>query len=253
MDQAPKTVIALMPNLTEILFEIGAEERVVAAALADSYPPAITQLPRFNSLPLDHEKIVSIKPDLLIAVDGLNNKEDSKKLEELGIPTIFFKFQSIEDIPRAMTALTDILGLEPTGALKRFKEKSSLRQEKREVSVAILNGLEVLYSFGNDSYAKELVEIAGGHLTSGNLDGNAVVLSDEFMISHNPDVIVVASGSDSDVQNMIGEKTTWRNLSAVKNDRVYSLHPDILLRPGPRITIAIDSLRQWIDQSSIGP
>lgn len=243
-------VITLMPNLTEIVFNVGAGEMLVASSLADSYPEEVTALPRFNSLPLDHEQILVNSPDLLLAVDGLNNLEDAKKLEELGIPTYYLKFESLQDIAESMTEIGHLLGTQEEAKKARDRFEDGIRPVNPSgQSVLVLNGLEVLYSFGATSYVNELVERSGGRLISDSLESNAVVLSDEFVIAENPDLILLASKSEMSIADLLVDRPSWRGIKAIKSKRLFTLDPDILLRPSPRITQAVDSLKIWLQST----
>ncbi len=243
-----------MPNLTELLYEIGGGSFLAASALADSYPPEVKLLTRFNSLPLDLEKIVSISPDLVFAVDGLNSPDDADRLEELGIPSYFLSFESLIDISKAMSIMGVVLGLEDQALIARERFEKGLKIDslgaslsgELQTEILVLNSLEVLYSFGKSSYANELVTFAGGTLATSSLDDNAVVLNDEFVLSRDPDIIVLAFPKRMSTSEILELRPNWKKLKAIRNESFYTLHPDILLRPGPRIVQAVDSLRSWI-------
>ena len=211
----------------------------------------MTSLPRFNSLPLDHEQILVNKPDLLLAVDGLNNMEDANKLEELGIPSYYLKFESLQDIAKSMTEIGKLLETVEEAKLARARFEDGIKENMAlGKSVLVLNGLEVLYSFGANSYVNELVVRSGGRLISDELESNAVVLSDEFVIAEDPDLIILASRSEMSTAEILIDRPSWRGIKAIKNKRLYTLDPDILLRPSPRITQAADSLKLWLQEAA---
>jgi len=146
-----------------------------------------------------------------------------------------------------MTEIGELLGTEQEAASARSKFENGISQiAGSDQKVVVLNGLEVLYSFGANSYVNELVVAAGGRLATDDLDGNAIVLSDEYMIAQNPDYIILASGDEMSVSDLLRERPSWRGIKALKEGKFYTLDPDILLRPSPRITQAVDSLRTWL-------
>ncbi|MDX1420357.1 MAG: ABC transporter substrate-binding protein [Rubricoccaceae bacterium] len=243
----PRRVLPLAPNLTEIAFAVGAGPRVAAVSPADDHPEAIAGLPRFSTYPLDHEGVVALEPDLLLATDQVNSPAEAAPFEALGIPTYFFSFASVADVPAALRTAGRLLGGDGEPAARAFE--SAVGHVRDAVAglprprTLLLVGDDVLYAFGRDSYASEAVRLAGGDNLTDGFEGQAVTLSDEWVLEQQPDVIVVLS-DPYDPASLLAHHPTWRGLPAVRAGRVVGLDPDLLSRPGPRLADGIQALAQ---------
>ncbi|MFB6249927.1 MAG: ABC transporter substrate-binding protein, partial [Salinibacter sp.] len=96
-------------------------------------------------------------------------------------------------------------------------------------------GDDTLYSFGEGSYVHRLIEVAGGRSITDTLSATAPTLSEEFVLTARPEVIVGAWGADYDPSRLLKRHPTFDVVPAVRNGRVYSFPPSLLLRPGPRL------------------
>ncbi|ARA92727.1 ABC transporter substrate-binding protein [Rhodothermaceae bacterium RA] len=264
-----RRVITLAPNLTELVFAAGAGDRLVAASTADDYPPAVERLPRFSALPVDFEFVATLQPQLVLATDQVNNPRDADTFAALGIPTYFFHFGSVDDV---------LDGLRTVGALLHTADRArrtadSLRARLDRLAawsaglperprVLFLIGDQTLFAFGAGSYIHTLVEAAGGKSLTAALDTPAPVLSDEFVLTAAPDVIVGAFGTAYDPARLLALHPSWDVVPAVRQGRIYSLDPDLLLRPGPRLVegayalarvLHPDRLPSWMRPSSSRP
>ena len=87
--ERPTRIVSLAPSATELLFASGAGDRVVGVTDADDWPPSVETLPSVQALPVDHEAIVALRPDFIVASEQVNDPRDAETLENLGIPTYF--------------------------------------------------------------------------------------------------------------------------------------------------------------------
>ncbi len=238
-DLPAERVLTLAPNLTEVLFEAGGGHTLVGASQADNYPPGLDSLPRFGTYPLDVEAVVALQPDLVLANAEINNPDDATPLAEAGIPTYFFSFDAVDDVPRVLRALSPLVGTDAEAKAAAFEtEIESIRaatEGRPRPRVLLLIGDETLFAFGGASYTQTLIEIAGGESVTAGFEGEAVTLSEEFVLEAAPDVIVGGWGEDYDVARLVELHPAFSAVPAVANGRVYSLDPDLLLRPSPRL------------------
>jgi ABC-type Fe3+-hydroxamate transport system substrate-binding protein len=241
----PPRVLSLAPNLTEAVFAVGAGGRLAGASQADTYPPAAAALPRFSTFPLDHERLVALEPDLLLATDQINAPSDAEPFARLGIPTYFFSFARVADVPAAMRTAGALLGADGEGPARRFEARvDSVRRAaggRPRPRTLLLVGDDVLYAFGRGSYASEAVRIAGGENLTDAFDGQAATLSDEWVLQAAPEVVVVLV-EPYDPARLLERHPTWRGVPAVRDGRVYGLDPDLVSRPGPRLADGIARL-----------
>ncbi len=234
-------VLTLAPNLTEIVFAAGGGGKLVGVSTADDYPPEVQYLPRFQALPLNIEAILALKPELVLATDQINRLEDAERLEELGIPVYFFHFDELADISRAIRTVGTLLdtSLQADSAAQVFDMRlEAIRQHTASLPhprVLVLIGVETLYAFGSPSYVHELIEVAGGQSVTRTFKRPNIVLNDEFVIEVQPDVILILSKQPEDTQRLLNHHPAFSTLSAVHEGRVYTVPPDLVARPGPRL------------------
>lgn len=257
LNETPERVLTLAPNLTEIVYAVGGGDRVVGKSQSDTYPEAVLDLPVFSTYPLDPEGIVALQPDLLLATDQVNSPSDAEAFADLGIPTYFFTFDRVADIPAAMQTMGSLLGTDGTEAIRRFEalvaQTDSAVADAPRPRTLLLIGDEALYTFGRDSYASEAVRIAGGDNLTDAFDEAAPVLSDEWVLEQAPDVIVVLAGWDYDPAQLLNHHPTWDLLPAVQNGRVIGFDPDLLSRPGPRLATGIHELARRLHPDTFAP
>lgn len=241
-------IVPLAPSMTEILIAVGAENLIVGVSEADTYPPSIRALPRFQSFPLDFERIIALQPDLLFATDQINNPNDADRLRRTGIETYFFNFERLNDVPRALRATAALIGSPlGEGAARRFEERirtvsSTIAAAETRPRVLVLIGDAELYAFGGRSYVNEMIALAGGESVTAHLEGPDAVLSDEFVLSARPEVILGLFGPGYDPGRLLANHPTWHLLPAFQQNRVYSIDPDLFVRPGPRLADGVEFL-----------
>jgi ABC-type Fe3+-hydroxamate transport system substrate-binding protein len=239
----PDRVVALAPNLTEIVYAAGAGSTLVGASTADDFPPATDTLPRFSAYPPGFEKIAALRPDVALATDQVNNPQDAKTLSGLGIPTVFFSFNEVGDVFEAVRTVGRLLGTEDAAkqtadsletALATLHRKTG-RAESRP-RVLFLIGAKQLYFFGKESYAHTLIEAAGGTSVTADLERTSSELSEEFVLKARPDVIIGSFADSIDAAALAAMHPTWKEaVPAVREGRVHAINGNLILRPGPRI------------------
>lgn len=252
VDRPAERILTLAPNLTELLFAAGGGHTLIGASQADDYPAGVDSLPRFGTYPLDVEAVVALQPDLVLATAEVNNPDDAIPLAEAGIATYFFSFDAVDDVPRVLRALGTLVGAESeaeTAARSFETDMEAIRavtNGRPRPRTLLLIGDETLFAFGGASYTQELIWIAGGESLTGHFDGDAVTLSEEFILEAAPDVIVGGWGEDYDVGQLVELHPVFRAVPAVVEDRVYSLDPDLLLRPGPRLVDGAEAMARLL-------
>jgi iron complex transport system substrate-binding protein len=250
----PTRLLPLAPNMTEIVFAAGAGDRVVAVTTADDHPPAIEGLPRIQPLPVDFEAIVRRDPHLILASAEANSPRDAATFEALGIPVAFFSFESMEDVARVMRQVGRMAGSPAAADSAAAAYEERIEQVRRatahlpKVSVLFLVGDRVLYAFGSGSYVTNMVEAAGGVSVTRELGHAAPVLSEEFVLRAQPEVIVGAFGAEYDVSALIRLYPSWDVVPAVRDGRIYSVDASLFLRPGPRLAEGVERLALLLHQ-----
>ena len=241
-----RAVVPLAPNVTELVAAAAGVERLAGVAASDDWPSGIAGLERFQSYPLDLERVLGLEPDLAIGSDDVNTADAADGLAGLGVPAYLFRFQRVADVPRALRTLDTLLnasGGAPAAAdfERRVERVTDAVGPFGRPRVLLLVGDETLYAFGRDSYASEAVRLAGGDNLTDRYTGAAAQPSDEAVLEMAPEVILVLS-ADYDPADLVTKHPAFATLPAVQNRRVYGVDPDLVSRAGPRLAEGIEQI-----------
>jgi ABC-type Fe3+-hydroxamate transport system substrate-binding protein len=232
----------MAPNLTEITFAAGAGDKLVGVTTADDYPPEVDAIPRFSAVGVDFETVVAMKPDIVLATDQVNSPKDADMFASLDIPIYYAGFGGLDDIFDAIRTVGEMAGTGPRAAEHAGTLQNALvelSQQTADLSakprVLFLISGDRLFGFGKDSYVHEIIRAAGGESVSAQMDVKAPVFSEEYVIEQAPDVIIGAFPTSTTAADLLQAHPAWSTVPAIRSARVYSIDPDIILRPGPRV------------------
>ncbi|MEW6282894.1 MAG: cobalamin-binding protein [Candidatus Eremiobacterota bacterium] len=239
-----RRIVSLVPSFTEILFSLGAGDRVVAVTENDTFPPEAARLPRVGDLQPDYERILALRPDLVVGDPGLQGPQ-LERLRHLGVPVLSLESQSLEGLRQALGELGRATGTtERATALQQAMEaqirshQAHRRPAPPRVFVEIWD--KPLMTCGAGTYVHELVTLAGGQNLYADLSGHPAV-SSEDLVRRQPDLIVLTIGTPEEAARRPG----WSSLRAVQKGRIHRIDPDLLVRPTPRFPQALDLLSGW--------
>ncbi|GAA5162542.1 cobalamin-binding protein [Viridibacterium curvum] len=256
LDKPAQRVISLAPSLTEIVFAIGAGDKLVGAIDYSDYPAAALKVPRIGSNQrLDLERIAALKPDLVLVWHRGNALREVEKLRTLGIPMFYIEAQDIADLPGVMQRLGVLLGVGPSAdeAAQRFRH----RHDKLRSTYAGRKPLRVFYQIGdkplltiNDrQIISDVIRLCGGINVFGKEPMTVPQLSTESVIAADPDVIFTARKSDgdpaakrADANSRLTSWQTYPGMMAVKNRQLWMVSGDEISRHGPRILDAAEAV-----------
>jgi iron complex transport system substrate-binding protein len=240
--QPVERLVTLAPNLTELVFAAGAGAKVVGVSTVDDYPPAVADLPRYGIFPVDFEAIAALDPQLVLATSHVNVTRDADTFAALGIPTFFLSFRTLDDVLDGLRRTGEVLGTRATAeaaADSLTRVLASLRARTDTVSarplVLFLIGDAELFAFGKESYIHEMIHLAGGRSATEDFTTEEPVLSESFVLSTAPDVIIGGFGPDYDTGRLLELHPTWNVVPAVRDGRVHTLDGNLFYRPGPRL------------------
>jgi iron complex transport system substrate-binding protein len=247
LPQAPARIVSLAPNLTEIVFLVGRQDRLVGVTRFCNYPPEAARLPKVGGIvDPDVERIVAAHPDVVLCTTDGNPKDRVNALEELGIPCFAAAPQDLEGVFRTIESVGVLLGVPERGR----REAASLRA--RAARIAGVSGKgpvpRVLFAVstspviaaGNGTFLDELLRTAGGRNAAASYSGRYPRLSVEDLVSAAPDVIFVASMAG--VERFSPDVTRWTEVPAFRDDAVVTLDGDLVTRPGPRMVAALEEV-----------
>lgn len=248
--EVPERIISLSPANTEILFAIGAGDRVVGVTEYCNYPAEAEEREKIGGVStVSIEKVVALEPDLVLGCE-LNGKETFERLEELDITVVVSNPVNVSEIQDGIMLVGRITGEEKNASSvvadmeRRMEEIKKKTRDVKRAKVAHITWHDPIWVAGSGTVQDELIEIAGGeNVFSDVKDWDTVSL--EKFIDRNPDVIIVSVGHGAagmkPYEYVISEERL-KVVNAVKNERVYSIDADIMSRASPRIVNATETV-----------
>jgi iron complex transport system substrate-binding protein len=256
----PRRVISLAPNITEIIFALNRENLLKGVTLHCDFPVEAKLLPRVGSyVGLDLEKIVSLKPDLCIAIKDGNPKQVVDRLESFGIPVYAVDPRNLDSVMETIISIGSLLGADKRAHILVKNMRSRVRHVAELVSatshkpkVFFQIGAAPVVSVGTDTYIHELIMMAGGiNVTAGKTSYPR--FSREQLIELSPDVVVITSMTGSDAfEQVLAEWNNWPQIQAVRNKRIYMADSDLFDRPSPRLLDGLETLVKLIHPELFG-
>jgi iron complex transport system substrate-binding protein len=246
--KAPATrVVSLAPANTEIAFAIGAGDKLVAGTSYDDYPAAAKALPKIGDFANPSvEKIVSMRPDLVLAAGGIQAGLRSK-LENLGVQVYVVDPTTLEQTMVDLQNLGDLMGTSAqAGALvQKMKTEITAVTDKVASLPKPTVFFEVypkpLMTTGTGTFIDDLITLAGGINIAASAGSGYLNFSSEVLFKDNPDVYIAPIGSQAD-PGQIAQRPGYNQLKAVRDKRVFTIADDLVVRPGPRLVQGLRAL-----------
>jgi iron complex transport system substrate-binding protein len=245
----PQRIVSLTPATTEILFAIGAGDRVIATTDFDDYPPEAVDLPDVASyVSVDVEKIVGLDADLVIAGGNFfNDPEAIRRIRELGIPVVVVYAQDVagvlHDIELTGTAVGRADEARDLAASMRAaidQVAAATRDRARPAVFYEIDATHKIYTAADGSFLEEMIVLAGGNpITTGSTTSYEISL--EVLVTADPEVIVLGDAAYGVTPEDVAARPGWSGISAVRNGSVRPVNDLIVTRPGPRL---VEGLRE---------
>ncbi len=238
LEQPPQRIVTLAPNLTELAFASGAGAAVVGVAAYSDYPAEAARLPVVaSSGGIDLERVLTVKPDLVLAWKSGNHMSDVLRLEKLGIPVLVTEPNRLSDVPRMVRLIGRAAGTEPSAeaAARAFEvELAALRdryREARELTVFYQVWERPLRTIGGAHIIDEMIRICGGRNVFADLDLLAPEVAIESVMAADPDVLLTAGNDRTGVPSW----ARTAKLRAVREGHVYNVDATLVERSTPRL------------------
>ena len=248
--QPAQRIVSLNPVVTELVFALGAGERLVGRTSECDYPPAAARVPSVGGwLPPNVEAVAARSPDLVILYQGPTLAAAALRLRALGIPVLALRTDHLADVPRLARLLGPVLDASPRAdSLASAFEATldTLRRAAAPVSappVVLVAWDQPLVVLGTGSYVSELVELAGTRNAYEDLPLSSVPTSLESVVSRAPALVVTVGRINPD----FARRPEWQVLPAVREHRILSITESALTRPSPRSLAAIPLLRRQLE------
>jgi iron complex transport system substrate-binding protein len=247
------TIVSTAPSATEILFALGCGDNIVGIDVSSTYPEETANIEivgDFNGF--DVEKVIALNPTVVFAGNGLQH-EDIAALEDAGLNVVAVEATYYEDIATSITMIGSVVGKEDEAAAlnaqiaeveKAVKEKAATFAEKPSVYYVMGIGEYGNWTSGEGSFINTIIEMAGGVPTTAGTDAEWLEYPVEDLVTSDPDILLVSNWvAEEDLVAAVG----YSDLTAIKEGHYYFITPDIIERPGPRITEALETLQGDIE------
>lgn len=259
----PQRIISLVPAATEMLFAMGASDRLVGVGSYDNYPPEATHLPRLGGL-LDPnvERLLGLKPDLAVVYS--TQSELRRQLDRASLPMFLYVHRGLPDVTqtiRALGARVDAAaqanaladGIEARLAAVRARVAGRPRPRALLVIGRESGTLRGVVASGGYGFLHDMLETAGATDAVADIKRESVQMSTEMLLARAPDVIIeLHYGNDLKAGQLESERKVWNRLGslpAVRTDRVLLLVGDEFVVPGPRVALAVERLADVLHPS----
>jgi len=245
-------VISLSPHTTELAYAAGLGEQLIAASDYSDYPEAAKSLERVaNYRGIKLERIVTLKPDLILAWKGGNPPREMAKLEQLGFTIFYSNPIALEDIARSIEALGEY-SAQPEQAkqvAREFRDKlnalKTSHHDQRPIRYFYQLSASPIITVANKSWPSQVFALCGGLNIFADSPAAYPQVSEEQVVVRQPEVIFGTPHADTEIS--IWQK--WQGkLPAIDNQHVFTLQADWLNRPTPRTILAVEQVCNHLDQ-----
>jgi iron complex transport system substrate-binding protein len=240
----PQRIVSLTPHLTELLFAVGAGPQLVGVDSASDYPGAARTLPRVGDYSRIHfERILALKPDLVLVWVGGNRAADIHGLTKLGLPVLHTQATRLDDVARLLRLIGQASGHPAAGeaAARTYSERLAalkVRDEKPRVSVFYQVWDRPLMTVGGGHWISDALALCGARNVFADLRGLSPVVSRESVLGRAPELVV----GGSDAPDLRRPWQRFAGLPAVKNNAFVRVDADLLHRPTPRLVEGVAEL-----------
>lgn len=243
--QPPQRIISLTPHLTELLFAVGAQSQIAGVDGASDYPPEARALPRVGDYSRIHfERVLALKPDLVIVWVGGNRPIDIHGLQKMGLPVLHTQATRLDDVPRLLRLIGRVSGHAREGeqAAQAFAYSLDTLKAKQGRSPPVKVFYQVwdrpLITVGGTHWISDALEVCGARNVFSDLRGLSPTVSREAVLQRAPELIV----SGSDAPDVRRQWQRFASLPAVRQQAFVRVNADRLHRPSPRLIEGVASL-----------
>lgn len=244
----PQRIITLAPNLTEIVYGVGAGNRLVGNTTYCDYPPEAKQIEKVgDTLQPNIERIIALRPQLVLVSTASQLEAFTRQLNEQGIAVYVTDPRSLEDVFHSILRLGELLD----EAERSRKLVADLRARAAAVENAVRSSQPVrvfyqvsaapLYTIGREAFLTDLIRRAGGQSVTAEVPGAFPRYTDEDALASQPEAVIMSVDSSMDQGNARPARALEKS-PAVKNGRVYGINGDLLSRPGPRLVEGLEEM-----------
>jgi len=248
----PERLVSIGPSITAFLFALGAGPRVIGVDDFSDEPAEAATREHVGGIKVNFEKVVALKPDLVFSVkfsDGTIEKLQAASLNVLVVDP-----QSVADVAKTATLLGKAVGADGEALARSIQQRvDAVRAKTANVAnrPRVYHEIDAsdpakIFTVGPGSYINDLIEIAGGANIAARAASAYPQLSAEEILKTDPEIIVLAADAYSPKPGDVAARQGWSIIAAVKNNRILTIDPNLINRPGPRVGEAAEAYAKLV-------
>jgi iron complex transport system substrate-binding protein len=239
LQKPAQRVIALAPHVTELLFAAGGAGKIVGAVSYSDYPEAAKQVPRVgDNRQVDMERLLAMKPDLLVIWRHGSSERQIEQLRQLGIPMFHSEPKKLDQIPDNLEKIGRLLGTEAAAnaAANELRQKLAALRAQYAGRPPVRTFYQVwdkpLYTLNGEHIVSDALKVCGAQNIFADQKVTAPVVSVEAVLEADPEAIFGTAEKD------YGGVSLWRpykTLKATRQDNLFTIDGNLVNRAGPRM------------------
>src|SRR5213594_734288 len=248
----PQRLVSIGPSITAFLFALGAGPRVVGVDDFSDEPAEAATRDHVGGIKVNFEKVVSLKPDLVFSVKFSDGTIE--KLKAASLTVLVVDPQRVADVAKTATLLGKAVGADGDALSQSIQQRVDAVKTK---TAAVMSRPRVyheidasdpakIFTVGPGSYINDLIDIAGGTNIAARAASAYPQLSAEEILKTDPEIIVLAADVYSPKPSDVAARQGWSIIAAVKNNRIVTIDPNLINRPGPRVGEAAEAYAKLV-------
>ena len=247
---SPKRIISLAPSITEILFALGLNDEITGVTDFCDFPETAAKKPRIGGFAnASIEKIVSLKPDLIIGIRDGNRMDALQGLNDLGFAIYVIDPKGVDGLTKTVQNIGEVTGKEDESIriarsiLIRKELIASLTRNLPRPKVFFQIGTGPTITVGRGTLADDLIRLSGGRSVAEDESAVYPLYSIETILSRAPEIIIMSSmEGKKDYSKLIEKWQYWKDIPAVKRNAIYVVDSNLVDRPTPRIIEGLEGM-----------
>lgn len=247
-----------------MLYALGLENRIVGVTSNCNFPPQVKKKQKIGSFFLNLEKVVSLKPDLIV-MHKEAQKKDVHRFRKFGLPVLTINPKSVKDVMNDLIRLGKLTRTQKQAKVIVAKMKQRVKKvEKRtkdfrpkitdvlklwnpkqkQRKALVIVGFKPLVVAGGGTFIDDILKYAGVKNVAAKTRAAYPQYSFEKLVRENPQYMIIPKGTIN--KSRIMKDKRWRSLEAVRTGRILFINQDIISRPGPRVVEAIEKIANFV-------
>ncbi len=244
-------IVSIVPSVTELLFAVGAGDRIVGVTTYCDFPPEAKQKDKVGDLVLNYERIVALRPDCVMSVDRMAH-DSNRALRTMGIRVVEVYGESFEDIAGELRRLGRLTGNEARGEVEARRLLDRVRAVEDRVRGRVQptfffeSSHDPLWTATSRGYSGDAIRRAGGRNIFDDMPWTWGQISWELVLQRDPDVIFIAHGNTAN----LASRTGWDRLKAVRTGRVHVVPKEAFIYPTPRLVDGLELAARFLHEKN---